>query len=63
MSLLFLLVVSALSLTLSTEPPKIVLDKTVVEVGRVKKGEKVRVEFSFRNEGGSVLRILSLTPA
>ncbi len=63
LSLLFLLVVSTLSLTLSTEPPKIVLDKTVAEVGRVKKGEKVRVEFSFRNEGGSVLRILSLTPA
>jgi len=61
LSLLFLLVVS--TLTLSTEPPKIVLDKTVAEVGRVKKGEKVKVEFHFKNEGGSVLRILSLTPA
>jgi len=35
------------TLTLSTEPPKIVLDKTVAEVGRVKKGEKVKVEFHF----------------
>jgi len=57
----FLLAVSFLCF--SAEPPKAVFEKTVLEVGEVRKGEKVKVEFRFRNEGGETLRILSLTPA
>ncbi len=58
-----LLVVSLFLTVLAAEPPKVVVDRTVVEVGKVRKGEKVKAEFRLRNEGGSVLRILSLTPA
>ncbi len=64
LNLLFLLVISTLVLPLfSADVPKIVFEKTIVEVGKVKKGEKVKAEFKFRNEGNSILRIISLTPA
>ncbi len=43
--------------------PRIVFDETFVEVGKVKKGEVIKVEFKFRNEGNGILKILSLTPA
>lgn len=43
--------------------PKAVVERSIVEVGKVRKGEIVRVEFRIRNEGNEVLRIEGLTPA
>lgn len=58
-----LLVISLLLPLLAQGVPKIVFDETFVEVGKVRKGEVVKVEFRFRNEGDGVLKILDLTPA
>ena len=53
-----------LSLALSVlAQPRALIERTVVEVGRVKKGEVISVEFRIRNGGTEVLKIESITPA
>ena len=58
-----LILLFTLALSLALAQPKAVVEKAIVDVGKVKKGEVIRVEFSLRNEGSEVLRIEGLTPA
>ncbi len=58
LTLLFTLVLS-----LALAQPRAVVEKTIVDVGKVVKGEVIKVEFRIRNEGSEVLRIGGLTPA
>jgi hypothetical protein len=55
------LVLSLLTVVLAQ--PKAVVERTILEVGKVKKGQVIVAEFRIRNEGTEVLRIESLTPA
>ena len=56
---LILLFISVLSLA----QPRAVVEKTILDVGKVRKGEVIKVEFKLKNEGNEVLRIEGLTPA
>ncbi len=58
LTLLFTLVLS-----LALAQPRAVVEKTIVDVGKVVKGEVIKVEFRIKNEGSEVLRIGGLTPA
>ena len=58
-----LILLFTLVLSLASAQPRAVVEKAIVDVGKVTKGEVIRVEFRLRNEGSEVLRIEGLTPA
>ncbi|MHC4816298.1 MAG: DUF1573 domain-containing protein [Planctomycetota bacterium] len=62
-TLLVLVVLLAGSLAAFAAAPRAMVDHPVVDVGKVKKGEPIRLEFVIRNAGDATLEITEVKPA